>query len=96
MNGTNGGEAVAGTYLELSRDLGWQNFDFAAFTHEVEKRVEEGMKAEIAGAAVFNELKRNNPDLAEKVEGHAGNGQPSAKSRDAAQPLAPMLSRPPT
>lgn len=88
INGTNGSETITDQYRDLARQIGWEKFDYGDFAKEVGQRVDAGMDADKAGAAVFNELKRNNPELADKIEARTGSGQPSAKSRDAAQPLA--------
>jgi|GEM_PF-6495852 len=88
VNGTNGPEVIADKYAGWFRSIGWDRFDYGAFTGAIQQGVASGMSPEKAAEAAFSGLLRNNPELADKVEGSAGNGQSSAKSRDAAQPLA--------
>ncbi|MBF0327294.1 MAG: hypothetical protein HQL42_19840 [Alphaproteobacteria bacterium] len=88
VRGTNGAEVETDPYSNWARGLGWDQFDYNAFTAAVHRNMNAGMKAEDATNAAAAELIRSNPSLADQAEKSAQGVQPSAKSRDSAQPLA--------
>lgn len=66
VNGTGGGEVITDQYSQNCRQAGWDGFDYQAFNSAVEKRVRDGADPSQAGAEVFGELVRNNPELGAK------------------------------
>lgn len=88
VRGTNGAEVETDPYSNWARELGWDQFDYNAFTAAVDRNMKAGMDAEQATNAAAAEMIRSNPSLADQAEKDAQGVQPSGKSRDAAQPLA--------